>query len=113
MSEWIGVDLDGTLAHYEGWKDGAIGDPVPAMLERVKKWLAEGRTVKIVTARVSSAQTNTVALYNRRLIEVWCVKHIGVMLDITAEKDFSMSELWDDRCVRVMKNTGEPCCGRH
>lgn len=40
-SGWIGVDLDGTLAEYHGWGNGEIGDPVPAMLERVKKWLAE------------------------------------------------------------------------
>ena len=41
---WIGVDLDGTLAHYEGWKGiEHIGAPVPAMLERVKNWLAEGK----------------------------------------------------------------------
>ncbi len=34
-SGWIGVDLDGTLAHYEGW-NGAnhIGEPLAPMLER-------------------------------------------------------------------------------
>ena len=24
MSGWIGVDLDGTLAHYDGWKGPLI-----------------------------------------------------------------------------------------
>lgn len=53
MSGWIGVDLDGTLAMYDGFKGPEhIGDPVPKMLERVKKWLAEGREVRIFTARV-------------------------------------------------------------
>lgn len=33
---WIGVDLDGTLAHYEGWKGVEhIGEPIPAMVERI------------------------------------------------------------------------------
>lgn len=50
---WIGVDLDGTLAHYDGGVGvDHIGPPVPAMLTRVKQWLAEGRAVKIFTARV-------------------------------------------------------------
>jgi hypothetical protein len=50
---WIGVDLDGTLAHYEGWKGQEhIGEPIAPMVERVKGWLAEGREVRIFTARV-------------------------------------------------------------
>lgn len=49
---WIGVDLDGTLAHYAGWVGpDHIGEPIPAMLARVQQWIAEGRTVKIFTAR--------------------------------------------------------------
>ncbi len=24
MSGWIGVDLDGTLAHYDGWNGGVV-----------------------------------------------------------------------------------------
>ena len=40
MKGWIGVDLDGTLAHYDKWRGVEhIGKPVPVMLERVKKWL--------------------------------------------------------------------------
>jgi len=42
---WIGVDLDGTLAHYEGFKGAQhIGEPISPMVERVKRWLAEGKT---------------------------------------------------------------------
>ena len=42
-SGWVGVDLDGTLAQYDGWKGvDHIGDPVPKMLERVRNWLADG-----------------------------------------------------------------------
>ena len=36
-SGWIGVDLDGTLAEYHGWKGSEhIGPPIPLMVERVK-----------------------------------------------------------------------------
>jgi len=52
MSGWIGVDLDGTLATYGGWKGpDDIGAPVPAMMKRVKRWIGEGREVRIFTAR--------------------------------------------------------------
>lgn len=108
MSGWIGVDLDGTLALYHGWKDAThIGDPVGPMLQRVKDWLAEGREVRIFTARVAVADP-----LQRRLIEdrirAWCVQHVGVALDVTNEKDFGMVELWDDRCVQVQPNAGVP-----
>ena len=38
MKGWIGVDLDGTLAMYDGWVGVShIGEPVPAMLQRVRR----------------------------------------------------------------------------
>lgn len=44
---WIGVDLDGTLAEYGGWKGADhIGAPVPAMLARVRAWLADAERAK-------------------------------------------------------------------
>lgn len=109
---WIGVDLDGTLAHYEGWMGAEhIGAPIPAMRERVLRWLAEGREVRIFTARVSHDGTH------RRLLEAqtamqhivdWCKLHLGQALPVTCTKDFAMVELWDDRAVQVIANTGEP-----
>ena len=101
---WIGVDLDGTLAHYDRWRGVQhIGAPVPAMVDRVKKWLAQGRKVKVFTARATEVESYA-------FIKKWCVEHIGVELPITCVKDYQMVELWDDRCVRVMHNTGNPCC---
>ena len=99
---WIGVDLDGTLAHYEGWDKGRIGKPIPKMVARVKDWLAKGHKVKIMTARV--AYRNEA---QEELIKEWCEEHIGERLPVTCMKDFSMIELWDDRAIRVQKNTGE------
>lgn len=125
MSGWIGVDLDGTLAHYGGWVGpDHIGEPITPMVERVKRWLAEGKEVKIFTARVDGG---TVALnmgddngkhfesveHVRTTIQNWCEKHIGVRLPVTNQKDYGMIELWDDRAVRVKINTGCPCCGEY
>ncbi len=51
---WYGVDLDGTLAHYDGWMGPTeIGPPISKMVHRVRRWLAEGRDVRIFTARVA------------------------------------------------------------
>ncbi len=117
MSAWIGVDFDGTLAHYEGWTGGDdLGEPIPAMVERVKKWLADGKKVKVFTARVAASdrtndggQIDDIRFANRQrwMIEEWCEKHIGQRLEVTATKDFGMIELYDDRAVQVVMNTGE------
>jgi hypothetical protein len=37
----------------------------------------------------------------------WCEEHIGVRLPITCTKDYGMVELWDDRAVQVIPNTGD------
>lgn len=106
---WIGVDLDGTLAFYDYWRGiGHIGAPIPLMVERVNKWIKEGREVRIFTARVApSNEENRDNLNARGFIREWCVTHLGAILPVTCVKDFGMIELWDDRAVPVMKNTGE------
>jgi len=96
---WIGVDLDGTLAHYEPTKDFSIGKPIPRMVNRVNQWLAEGYEVKIFTARAG----------NRAGIEVtkaWLNKHGLPDLDVTNRKDFQMLFAVDDRAKQVIPNTG-------
>jgi hypothetical protein len=40
------------------------------------------------------------------LIGHWCQKHIGQRLEVTCTKDYGMIELWDDRAVQVVANTG-------
>jgi len=102
---WIGVDLDGTLAHYDGWEGIAhIGAPVQRMAARVRRWLDQGREVRILTARYSSAFPDREDA--ARHIQDWTEKHLGRRLRVTCEKDFEMAELWDDRAVRVEFNTG-------
>ena len=120
MQGWIAVDLDGTLAEYYGWPvDGSIGEPIPAMVERVKVWLAGGKDVRIFTARVwplglqrfhndGLAQRSADAEFQLVRVEVWCREHLGQVLPVTCIKDFGMIELWDDRAVQVIPNTGKP-----
>lgn len=101
---WIAVDLDGTLARYDGWISSEhIGEPISEMVNRVKKWITEGHDVRIFTARVCNNDEQNC----RQHIENWCLDHIGVALPITNSKDYGMIELWDDRCVQVIPNTGK------
>ena len=51
---WYGFDLDGTLARYDGWKGlDNIGEPIKPMVDLIKRMHDEGKTVKILTARVA------------------------------------------------------------
>jgi hypothetical protein len=100
-NEWIGVDLDGTLAYYHGFTgEYNIGDPIPEMLKRVKQVMADGKTVKIFTARAGDPSAIP-------YVKEWLIKHGIGGLEITNVKDFSMIELWDDRCIQVISNTGK------
>lgn len=108
VPRWYGVDLDGTLAEYHGWNP-EIGQPIPKMVKRVKKWLEQGRDVRIFTARVSRFPDTTdehVAAV-RKKIEDWCEEHLGVVLPITNVKEHGLVELWDDRAVQIIPNTGK------
>lgn len=109
MSGWIGVDLDGTLAEYGGWKgQDHIGKPVPLMVARVRHWLEEGREVRIFTARIWNEPEDHPAT---NVIQHWCLEHLGQMLPVTCVKDYGMIELWDDRAIQVRINTGERADG--
>lgn len=74
------------------------------MVNRVKRWLSEGKEVRILTARVHPAY---VTEEDFKVIKDWCVEYIGQELPITASKDYAMVELWDDRAIQVVRNTGE------
>lgn len=99
---WFGVDLDGTLAASEGLKNlDTIGKPIPLMMERVKLWIAQGHKVKIMTARASDP--NQIPL-----VKSWIKKHGLPDLEVTNQKDYDMVELWDDRAIQVLPDTGKP-----
>jgi len=96
---WVGVDLDNTLANGEHWKGHEyIGDPIPRMVARVKRWLLEDKDVRIFTARDAKSYP---------AIRKWCMKHLGKTLKITNVKDKYMEVLYDDRAIGVEPNTGK------
>lgn len=99
---WIGVDLDGTAAEYDGWRGMYhIGKPIAPMWQRINTWLDKGIEVKIFTARVAEDPNI------ERCIHLWMEQYGLPRLPVTNVKDFGMMELWDDRAVRVRHNTGE------
>ena len=101
-SGWIGVDLDGTLADYTVWKGlEYVGKPIPTMKQRVLNWIEMGYTIKIVTARASEIDGIPPVVR-------WLKDNGFPPLEVTNEKDFQMIELWDDRAIQVISNTGKP-----
>lgn len=126
---WIGVDLDGTLAVYEGggsYKPGVIGKPIPAMVELIKQLLDENEhDIRIMTARVwyprkqfneTAAEREErirraeAAMHERHVIAQYCQELFGRTFPVTCEKDPDMVLLLDDRAQRVIQNTGQLCC---
>jgi hypothetical protein len=106
IQPYIGVDLDGTLATYTTFiSHDHIGEPIPAMVERVQRWLMQGKIVKIFTARMSDADPKK-RLEILDAIHAWTLKHIGRSLEATCIKDYGLVQLWDDRAVQVEFNTG-------
>ena len=104
---WIGFDLDGTLAHHEGYKGRLhIGAPILKMIRQVKELLTMGAEIRIVTARVAPPDVvDGVSVAEVRVaITNWCLKHIGQELLVTYSKDKDMNCLVDDRAIGVPKN---------
>lgn len=102
-SPWIGVDLDGTLARdsFDAEHPDQIGEPIEPMMQRVRQWLEDGVTVKVFTARAAVPR-------QVQLVKQWLKEHDLPDLEVTNAKDFKMIELWDDRAVRVGRNSGTP-----
>lgn len=106
--EWVGFDLDGTLAKYDGWKGiDHIGDPVAPMVVVAKLLHLLGKKIKILTARVAPRRDGEGGDKARKYVEDWCRKNLGFVPEITYEKDASMAALFDDRAVAVEQNTGK------
>jgi len=106
----IAVDWDGTLVEYHGWKGPTIyGKPIPAMVSRVRQWLSDGCEVLIYTSRVSVEHEPSTVMNELETIDV-ALHDMGLPpLQVTANKYTRIKEFWDDRGVRVERNTGV-CC---
>ena len=105
---WVGVDLDGTLAKYPPQEGAIIGEVIPDMVERLMNWHQAGIELRIFTVR---------AVTNKGIwqVKAWLKANSLPDLKVTAVKDSGMIELWDDRAIRVIKNTGGVCpnCASH
>ncbi len=97
---WFGVDLDGTLAVWNETSTlNSIGAPIPAMIDMVRRMVDNDIRVKIFTARACDpAQIPK--------IRAWMAQNGLPDLEITNVKDFYMERLYDDRAIRVERNTG-------
>ncbi|MBP6925581.1 MAG: hypothetical protein KBC22_00775 [Candidatus Pacebacteria bacterium] len=110
-NNWVGFDLDGTLAVSENGKfdPKKNGEPVPEMVSLVRKYLDKGVEVKIFTARISTNGT-FLSLYHAVVgiyhIQLWSEKYLGQKLEVTCIKDPKMNIFYDDRAVQVQKDTG-------
>lgn len=100
--QWLGVDLDGTLAYYDKWLGiQHIGEPIFKMKELLLVLHSKGVTIKIFTARLSED------IEAIEYIKKWLKKHNLPDWEITNVKDMHCVEIWDDRCRQCKKNTGE------
>jgi len=98
-SGWVAVDLDGCLAHYDGWKGVEhIGEPIIMVRDYVKNLIDNGVEVRIFTARVQEGEKAILP------IQKWCYKHLGKSLDVTDRKDMDMVCIIDDRALNPMTN---------
>ena len=95
----IAVDLDGTLAKYSTFKN-KIGEPIPKMMNKVKKWLDEGKEVVIFSARAKNAG-------ERKKIKRWLFENDLPSLEVTNVKSPEFEVMYDDRAKEVKANTGE------
>ncbi len=107
-----GVDLDRTLATYDEWiAPDVIGKPIPLMVERVKRWLADGDRVDIFTARAHPSHSPEEVESATRAIKEWFENLFGVEPIVTSMKDPEWDDIWDDKTVQIIPNTGERADG--
>ena len=100
----IAVDLDGTLAHYDGWKGiEHIGPVIPEVANAMERAQAEGAEVHLFTARVSDPEDAAEA---HQVISKWAEANHFNFASITAVKHKFFTEFWDDRAIQVIKNEG-------
>lgn len=111
MSGYVAFDLDGTLAaHLKGGGVASVGAPILPMLELLKRRLAQGYEVRIVTARIMLGPGYQRKLWNSKqtkLIHTFLAEHDIPPLSVQCHKCFSMLCIYDDRAVAVEKGTGK------
>jgi hypothetical protein len=96
----IALDFDKSIAvRNKGDNIFKCGPAIPAMVERVKQWLADGHKVVIFTARSGDAQVKPVKQF---------LKDNGLPdLEVTNVKTSRMDCFVDDRAKELVPNEGE------
>lgn len=104
----IAVDLDRTLAYYDGWRGPLhIGHPIPAMVRCVQEHLMKGDTVTIFSDRIhDDPKTGVTAEQVKKAIGDWSENVIGVRLDATNIKLHTFDRIYDDIAIQVVPNKG-------
>ena len=97
---WYGIDLDETLAYYIGPSGNTeIGPAILEIMVIAKRWLAEGKDVRLFTARAGFPG-------EVEKIETWLLEHDLQDMVITNVKSHGLTLLLDDRVREVVGNTG-------
>ena len=98
--EWIGYDFDKSLAYQKAHGFLELGRPIAASVMRIKRFIREGRQVKIFSARANNGKKAI------EEIQDW-LEDVGLpRLEVTAKKDHWMEKFYDDRAVQLEPNTG-------
>lgn len=106
----IFVDLDGTLAYHTSGEDydpTKIGSPIPNMVSKCMAWHQQGHTVVVFTARAYRTEMaqDYGAISN---VKEWLSVNNLPDWEVTCMKRPSAHAFWDDKAIRVDKNTGVP-----
>ena len=55
--KYMCVDLDGTIAHYKGWKgEDHFGEPISGVQDALRRLRAEGWVIIVFTTRRNTAE---------------------------------------------------------
>lgn len=117
---WIGVDMDGTLFTYTEWTSwDTFGTLIKPMGDRVLQWISERKDVRIFTARMPLPHEQEIeqtcyktgqkfnGVMMKKAIADHTERHLGVRLRAQCYKDLHCIEIWDDRAIGVVANTGQ------
>jgi hypothetical protein len=104
----IYVDFDGTMAYYDKWEGPeVVGEPIPCMIEKIKKALKDDHEVTVYSARLTASPEY--GIYDPKIakntIDIFCLENFGQKLPVTNIKG-PADEFWDDKCKRIILNTG-------
>lgn len=105
--EWIGVDLDGTLATYQHGQYPNVGELITPMFHFCRYLQGKGYTLQVVTARVNPYVEGRVKANDQiASINLWLQGYFEFPPAITYYKDRYMLALFDDRAYNVAFNQG-------